>query len=270
MLMNIIGSGNVAQTLGKLFVNCGLVEIGGIYNRTSKKAFDAIQFIGQGTFYKSSAELPSADITLITTADDNIKEAANSYCLNKNIKPGQIVAHCSGVLSSDCMISLRDRGCFLASIHPMRSFIQPSLSVNEYSGTYCALEGDKAATDILRELFTSIGSNIYEINKEKKALYHAAGVFASNYMLTLSEQALNCLEEASVDKDVAISLVVSLMQSTLTNLANTKSPKAALTGPIKRGDTVTIEKHLAAFSDKSQRELYETLLAATNKLLVDG
>ncbi|MDF1758188.1 MAG: DUF2520 domain-containing protein [Legionellaceae bacterium] len=265
--MNIIGSGNVGRTLANLFVDNQLLNISGVYNRTEKHAREAIEFIGDGYFVANIVDLPHADITIITTTDDNITTSAKELSLNENIRPGDIIAHCSGVLSSGSLDSLKNKGCMVASVHPMRSFINPMISVKEYPGTYCAIEGDKMALDVLEPLFTSIGSKLYAVNHENKALYHAAGVFASNYLLTISKQALDCLEEAGVEKDVALPVIVNLMRSTLTNLENTKSPEGALTGPIKRGDSVTINKHLAAFTNEKQRDLYAILAEATKELI---
>lgn len=269
MRMNIIGAGNVGQTLGKLFVKYHLLEIQGIYNRTKSRALDAIDFIGQGEFYSDIIKLPHADITLITTSDSYLAKAAYLVGLNENLQPGDIVVHCSGVQSSDGIDFLRSKGCLVVSIHPMRSFTNPQISVLDYNGTYCAIEGDPSAVLVLRKLFEGIGSCVYKINKMHKPLYHAAAVFVSNYMLTLAQQGLDCLDEAGVEKDLALSLVINLMQGTLNNFVKLKSSRDALTGPIKRGDDITVEKHIAAFSRESQRELYAILAKATKDMLND-
>jgi len=263
MILNIIGTGNVGQTLGYLLVKHQLVQLGGVYNRTQRKALDAIDFIGQGVHYDCITDLPHAHVTLLTTPDDFITESATAFAVNKQIRPGDIVFHCSGTLSSDCLRVLKEKGCYLASVHPMKSFKQPAISVTQYAGAYCAMEGDEEALAVLEPLFTAIGSIPHRIKKEKKALYHAAAVFASNYLITLSHQALNCLMEAGVDQKLAMPMIVNIMQSTLTNLATIQSPRRALTGPAQRGDIATIELHLSAFTDEQQKALYKSLLQAT-------
>ena len=103
----------------------------------------------------------------------------------------------------------------------------------------------------------------YRICKEKKSSYHAAGVFASNYLVTLSQQALLCLEEAGVDKEIGMHVVTNIMKGTIANLERTLSPKASLTGPIQRGDVSTIKKHLDSFQSVEQKELYSKIGLAT-------
>ena len=145
----------------------------------------------------------------------------------------------------------------------MRSFAKPELSVEEYKGTYCAMEGDEEAISIIQPLFNSIGSITYKIDRSKKSQYHAAGVFASNYLVTLSQQALLCLKEAGVEHEIAVNVVTNLMKGTVSNLEINKYPERCLTGPIRRGDISTIKNHMDSFSNNEQKELYSLLGKAT-------
>jgi predicted short-subunit dehydrogenase-like oxidoreductase (DUF2520 family) len=54
------------------------------------------------------------------------------------------------------------------------------------------------------------------------------------------------------------------MRSNMNHLAQV-GPTAALTGPVERGDTATVQKHLACFDSQDERELYRLL----SKKLVD-
>lgn len=268
MQINIIGFGKLAQTLARLIVKNKLASIAGIYNRTKASAEKNISFIGNPQIVDSVEDLPHADITFITTADDSIVDMAIKYAENPHLQVGDVVLHCSGVLASSCLQILAEKGCKVCSVHPMHSFIDPEVSVQKYAGTYCAVEGDSTAVDVVKRLFTELGSKVFEVDRESKPLYHAAGVFASNYLLTLASQSLSCLDQAQVDDEDALNLVVGLMQSTLNNLATKKSARDALTGPLRRGDNVTIQKHLHAFAKTEEREFYELLAERTKDLLL--
>lgn len=267
MLINIIGLGNVGKTLARLFVDNKLAEIAGVYNRSQKNGLEGISFIGQGVYYQDIKYLPKADITFITTADAIIANASAEYALNCNLQSGSIVVHCSGTLASTCMNALREKGCYICSIHPMHSFIEPYISAQNFTGTYCAIEGDKLAVDLVSSLFTAIGAKVINVATDKKPLYHAAGVFASNYLLTLAEQALNCLHKAQVKEEDALGLLLNVMQSTINNMVAKKKPSSALTGPLKRGDFATIEAHINAFTDDESREFYKFMLYKTMDLV---
>lgn len=263
LLVNIIGAGRLGKTIGHLLVRSQLVKIGAICNRSRASSVTAIKFIGQGKYFPRISDLPPADITLITTPDALISTACEELGRNPNIKTGSIVLHCSGSLTSDVLVSIRERGCYLASAHPMTSFAKPELSIEQYSGTYCAMEGDKEALSCIRLLFNSIGSTTYEIDKTKKSSYHAAGVFASNYLVTLAQQALSCMREAGVENEMAMHVITNIMQHTVFNLEMTLSPEQSLTGPIKRGESATISKHMASLKDPEQKHLYAALGKAT-------
>lgn len=261
--INIIGAGQLGKTIGHLLFKHQVVKIGAICNRSEASAISAIKFIGQGNYCPTIGELLPADITFITTPDDLIAVTCEELSKNQFIKKGSIVLHCSGSLTSDALISIKEKGCFVASVHPMRSFAKPELSVEQYSGTYCAVEGDTEALSTIRGLFNSIGSITYEIDKGKKSSYHAAGVFASNYLVTLAQQALLCMKEAGVGNEMAMHVITNIMQGTVSNLEKTLSPEQSLTGPIKRGDILTITKHIECLTDMEQKHLYSALGKAT-------
>ena len=260
-IINIIGAGKLGKTIGKLIFTYNVGFIQGICNTSIKSGKEAVRYIGQGDV-KAINDLLPADITLITTPDDQIELCCQQLSENINLKRESIIIHCSGSLSSEILKAAKEKNCFVVSVHPMRSFAKSDISFEQYQGTYCAIEGDEAAIIIIKKLFTDIGSVVYRVNKEKKSSYHAAGVFASNYLVTLCQNSLLCLKEAEVENEIAMKIITNLMKSTLDNLEMTLSPEKSLTGPIKRGDINTIIKHLNSLP-KSISNLYKTLGLAT-------
>jgi predicted short-subunit dehydrogenase-like oxidoreductase (DUF2520 family) len=269
--LNIVGAGSVGKTIGRLLVEKDLVQVLGVCNTNIRHAQTAVQFIGQGQPITEITALPSADITLITTPDDQICETSIALSKSGKIQPKNIFIHCSGVLTSDMVASVKTKDGLVASVHPMKSFGEPQIAITNYLGTFCAMEGDAEALTVIEPLFKAIGSITYPIDKAKKSTYHIAGVFASNYLVTLSQEAVNCLVESGVEEKMALQIVIHLMQGTLTNLSQTMSPAAALTGPIKRGDISTLRAHMAALKDSKRELLYVTLANATLALIAhDG
>ncbi|MDP3268139.1 MAG: DUF2520 domain-containing protein [Legionella sp.] len=270
LIINIIGAGHLGKTIGYLLAQEPCVQIGAICNTSAMSTNAAIEFIGNGVYCSDIGELPPADVTIITTPDDLITEVCVVLSKNPNLKKDSVVMHCSGTLSSEALSSVSKKGCFVASVHPMRSFAQPEISVTQYQGTYCAIEGDEKAIPMLKSLFEKIGSITYEIDKRKKSYYHAAGVFSSNYLITLAHQALSCMKEAGVKQEIAIPIIASLMKGSISNLEKTLSPEHALTGPIQRGDVATIKQHMDALADTEQKNLYSSLGKATLTLTNHG
>lgn len=264
--VNIIGAGHLGKTIGCLLAAHAVVKINAICNTSEMSSKAAIEFIGSGTYCSSIQELPPADLCIIATPDDLIQEVCVALAKNSHLQLESIVMHCSGSLSSEVLSAVSEKGCFVASVHPMRSFAKPELSVEQYQGTYCAIEGDERAVHLLKALFETIGSITYQIDKAKKASYHAAGVFASNYVVTLAQQAQSCLSGAGVEREMAMHIITNLMKGALANLEKTLSPAQSLTGPIQRGDTSTVKKHMAALQNPEQKTLYSLLGKAALQL----
>jgi predicted short-subunit dehydrogenase-like oxidoreductase (DUF2520 family) len=90
---------------------------------------------------------------------------------------------------------------------------------------------------------------------QDRARYHAAGVIASNYVVTLFNEALHLLQslDSGADERLIRQTLVHLVDNTLQNIKATGTAQA-LTGPIARGDAGTVRKHLEAL-DKEDTEL---------------
>lgn len=108
--------------------------------------------------------------------------------------------------------------------------------------------------------------SIYQINKKNKVIYHTAAVFASNYLVTLCDSALSCLNNAGIMREDGIKIILNLMKNTLDNLDIAQSTERVLTGPISRGDLEVIKRHLQVLSKTNLIELYKILGLSTLKL----
>src|SRR5690606_16891095 len=107
------------------------------------------------------------------------------------------------------------------------------------------MEGDQRALDILSHLFSSIGAHCVPIERDAKVFYHAAAVFASNYLVTLLDTAIQTYARAGIPQDVAQKMMAALVRETAENVLRT-SPEQALTGPIARGDMETVQRQYRA------------------------
>ena len=251
LTLNIIGAGAVGQTLGYLLVKHRVAKIQAIFNQSQESSKNAIEFIGQGYAVSSVSDFPAADLFLITVPDQKIAVLADELAVNAQVQAGTIMLHCSGALTSACLSTLRARGCVVASLHPSFSFKNPQSAINQFVNIPCALEGDA-----ITNLFNAIGGQVYQIAIEKKALYHAAAVFGSNYVITLLQQARDCFLDAGLPEQQAKDVLDALLSSVVENVTQASEPKLALTGPIQRADVMTIHHHLQALTDPLAREFY--------------
>lgn len=267
--INFIGCGKLGKTIAKLIKIKGLGEISGIVNSTKQSAIDSTIFIGAGIPCSTLDDLPPADITFITTRDDIIEEIALKLHNTGKIKAGSIILHCSGSLTSDVLSATKNSNASVSSIHPIKSFANPEQAVNTFDGTYCAVEGDQSAMTIAINLFEKLGGIIVPIKKEKKKIYHAGGVIANNYLVTLHHHATACYMNTGIEEATAKKIVRMLMNDALNNLQTLNHTKA-LTGPIQRGDIKTISNHIEALSAENTlqytKDLYKSIGEKTVEL----
>lgn len=259
MKLNIVGLGRLGKALAKSVIASGLAEIGTIYSRRTTQVADFLCEMGQGQLCEHLCDMPHAEITMITTPDDHIQDVAAAISMRRDIQSSDIFFHCSGRLSSEILHPIREKGGRIASVHPLKSFSSASGEV-DCSGTYCGIEGEQHAISILEHFFKAMGFIPFRIDPNKKVLYHAGAVFASNYLVTLAHEAAGCMVSSGVCPETAKKITLSLMRSSLVNLEQ-KEAKDALTGPLVRGDIQTISAHLASLGSSSS--LYQTLAKAT-------
>jgi predicted short-subunit dehydrogenase-like oxidoreductase (DUF2520 family) len=96
-----------------------------------------------------------------------------------------------------------------------------------------------------------------------RALYHAAAVVASNFPVALAALAEALFARAGVGGEAARDATRQLMRGALDNL-DAHPPRAALTGPVVRGDAATVLRHLGALSDDGPA--FDLYVAATTVL----
>lgn len=236
-------------------------------SRHEASARAAIDFIDAGTVATSMDTASHADVWMLSVPDDEIENQAEALLARDDLSESTIVFHCSGAKSSTVLDRLRQRGVAIASVHPVRSFANPSALVSDFAGTYCGIEGDDAAVEILRGAFTEIGAQVFSLSAEHKRRYHAASVFASNYLVSLIDVAQRCYESAGIAPELAQRLAEPLASKTLENCFR-MCTTSALTGPIKRGDMNSVALQLQDLQswDAEVAALYEAFIPLTQNV----
>ena len=171
----VVGAGRTGRTLGLLARRAG-VSIGPVVCRTLAHAREAAAFIGAG---RPTTSPEGAELTIVAVPDGAIGRVAKTLRLPR----GAVVAHTCGSLGAEVLRPLRPAG----ALHPLRSFADPAAAAAQFRGTACAVDGDPAAVRILRRFARLIGGTVLDVKTDRKPLYHAGAVFASNYLISLLE-----------------------------------------------------------------------------------
>lgn len=264
--LNLVGAGHVGKVLGRLLSHSGAIALQDVLTRSHASAQAAVDFIGAGQACADIAALRAADIWLLAVSDDQIAPMAAALAQAHDLG-GAVVFHCSGAKASNELQALKDRGALVASVHPIRSFADPEAVARDFAGTYCGTEGDAAALALLIPAFETIGARPVPIDAAAKTVYHAAAVFASNYLTTVLDAALRAYQAAGVPETIARELARPLASETMANVFRL-GPAAALSGPVARGDHATVARQQQALLewDEATGKLYEALLPLTADL----
>ena len=203
------------------------------------------------------AELPVADLVLITTPDDAIADVARRLASLKIVKVKRpTVLHTSGALASDVLSPLSESGFHTGSLHPLVSVSEPGAGARALRGAFYCLEGDKTALRVARLIVADLKGKSFSVGAENKALYHAAAVMASGHLTALFDLATEMLAVCGLKPSFAREVLMPLVESAVSNL-KTFAPENALTGTFARGDVATVRRHLAALSRKELGEALE-------------
>ncbi|MHC4179315.1 MAG: Rossmann-like and DUF2520 domain-containing protein [Planctomycetota bacterium] len=258
--LNVIGCGNVGKAISRLWAGHNVLEVRSILNRSLESSSRAVEFVGSGRAVESYAQMERADLLMISACDRAIEECCRELCRTGLIEEGVIVFHCSGSLPSTLLQPASKQGASIASLHPVKSFANPSIAVETFAGTFCALEGDPRACDVLRDAMHRCGATTFPVKAELKTIYHAATVVVCNYLVALMEVGLRCFEQAGLPRETALEVIEPIVTGTVDNVLKL-GPVRALTGPIARGETSVVQRQCEALGqwDERIRRVYQAL-----------
>jgi predicted short-subunit dehydrogenase-like oxidoreductase (DUF2520 family) len=244
-----IGCGRVAGTLAKACKIAGY-EIGIVACRNLKNAEKAVQFIGDGEAGTDVVDAStSGTVHFITTNDDALADVVNTIDKEgPSSFQGHYFFHTSGSVPSTILGPLHQKGAEVASIHPLQIFADPEKALETLQGIYYAIEGTDRAMTWAIQLVDKLQGKLLLIPTGRKPLYHAASVFASNYLVVLVHLAVSIMEEIGESPEDAYQAFLPLMVSALQNIEELGTA-ASLTGPVTRGDEKTIQTHLQALEE---------------------
>ena len=199
-----------------------------------------------GVCHTAQEVAEAAGLVFITTPDDVIARV----CSEVQWYEGQSVVHCSGAHSVDVLEPARRLGAAVGSFHPLQTFADVDQAIENLPGSTFALEAREPLLSTLKELTSLLNGNWVELKPGDKVLYHAAAVFACNYLVTLVKLALDLWQDLGVSSKEATRALLPLLRGTINNIDNIGLPDC-LTGPVARGDSGTIERHLSALEARS-------------------
>ncbi len=239
--VGFIGAGTVGTALAIGLNQRGyqVVAVSSRSQASADKLAGEISGCQAGTDNQAVAD--TAELIFITTPDDAIPVVASEV----SWRPGQSVIHCSGADSTDTLEPARKAGARVGAFHPLQTFASVKQAIDNIPGSTFAIEAEEPMLGTLKDIATALNGHCIELKASDKVIYHAAAVIACNYLVTLVKLATDLWQTFDIPTDEATRALMPLLRGTLNNIDKVGIPQC-LTGPIARGDTGTINKHVNA------------------------
>ncbi|MFA7446425.1 MAG: Rossmann-like and DUF2520 domain-containing protein [Flavobacteriaceae bacterium] len=246
--VTIIGSGNVAHHLIRVFSESPDVKLVQVFAR-NKKSLSGV--VADELVTDSFSELKPADVYLISVTDDAIAEVSEKLPFS-----GKLVAHTSGTQPLDILSDKNRRAVF----YPLQTFSKGK-KVNFKEIPICLESENPQDFDLLKNLAKNISDKVYDINSEKRKALHVAAVFVSNFVNHLYKIGSDICEQNQIPFEILKPLIVEVADK-----IKYLDPNEAQTGPAKRGDLQIINAHLEFLkNDTEKQEIYNLLTKAIMK-----
>jgi predicted short-subunit dehydrogenase-like oxidoreductase (DUF2520 family) len=228
MDISIIGTGNVAHVLAKLIVSNGH-RIKQIIGRNISDGLSLANLSGANFINILTKPDQNIDLCIVALSDNAYPEAIQGINLGD-----VLVAHTAGSVSIKLLENISTN---IGVLYPLQSLRKEMDTIPEIP---LLLEANNAqALAFLESFAKTISNTVTHLDEDKRIRLHAGAVIASNftnYLYSVTE--VFCKAE-----NVDFNLLKPLIIETAERIVK-KSPQDLQTGPAKRGDIITLQKHL--------------------------
>ena len=227
--ITIIGYGNVGSHL------CSALR---------DKGFSVTVLERSDADFSSRLQTIDADVVLLCVPDDQVAKVAARMKDN-----GALVCHVSGAVSMDVLARYFENcGVF----YPLQTFTKGRSM--DYARIPVLVEANtEDGRASLKQLGSSFSGKIHEMTTEQRQTIHLAAVFVNNFTNAMMGIAENVLHSRGIPTDI----LRPLMEETMVKVTETGALRAQ-TGPARRGDRGTQEKHMTMLSGK-EKEIYKLM-----------
>ncbi len=240
--VTLIGTGTVSTHLKEVFTKTDSVEVIQVIPSRGNALSKALKTTPNQDEIGLNSEEP--DVYIIAVSDDAITSVSELLT-----KSGKIIAHTSGSVSIDALPNGVRKGIF----YPLQTFSK-GRKVNFKTVPICIEAEKKEDLELLRRLGESISGSVYKISSEQRKLLHLSAVFVNNF----TNHMYQIGNEICEDNQVPFDILKPLISETVEKL-DSLPPLEAQTGPAKRSDQQTIQRHLQQLKNETHKEVYQII-----------
>ncbi|MDF2635608.1 MAG: protein of unknown function DUF2520-containing protein [Pelosinus sp.] len=255
--IGIVGAGKVGSVLARGLFAKGY-QLTGIASHTLGSASQLGKELGVTTTIRAADLMQDTEVLFITTPDRCIGEVVAEIAKDNGFKPGQMVFHTSGCLPVEILEPAKKQGAWIGCMHPLQSFSNRESTGERLAGIYFALTGQTEVIQEAEKIVKDLGGISFQLLDADKPLYHGAACIVSNYTVSLMHWASQLYGRFGLSSEEALAALLPLLAGTVQNIKEMGAVRG-LTGPISRGDGITVKAHIEAFENEVDKNLYRML-----------
>lgn len=256
----IVGAGPVATSLAGA-LRLGGVPVLGLWARKPAAARAAGAAAGVAAFSSAPPDvLLEAEVVILAVRDQVIREVAEMLLGTGLVGKRHVMLHCAGAASAHELFGEVARSLAgIGTMHPLAAIADGKAAMRALKGSVFGVEGDEVGRVTATRLVGALGGIVLPLEGSQMASYHAAAALASNYLVAALDAAAAVLASAGVAPAQAAQALVPLAEGALRNVS-AHGTTGGLTGPVRRGDAVTVQRHLEALHGRPELvEIYRAL-----------
>jgi len=242
----VVGAGRVGTAVAVLLTAAGH-RIAAVSGRDATRA-RAARHLPDVPLLPAAEAAARGEVVIVGVPDDAIAEVAKEVA--GSLRAGAAVVHLSGAASLAELEPAASARATVLSVHPLQTVPDVEAGIERIPGSAVAVTArDEEGYRLGESLGADLRGSPFRLPDERKALYHAAAVFCSNYLVAVEAVAERLFGLAGVEDPLAA--LAPLARATLDHALD-RGPAAALTGPAARADAGTIRRNLEALEGSAK------------------
>jgi len=239
----VIGVGRVGSVLGAAFARAGHTVVAATAVSDASVA-RAERLLPDVPLMPADDAVAAADLVLLTVPDDQLADLVDGLASTGAWRVGQLAVHTSGAHGIALFDSAVADGVVGMALHPVMTFTGRPEDLLRLDGAAFGVTAPEEFRPVAETLVIELGGEPVWVPEAARTRYHAALSMGSNHLVTLVNDSADILRSAGVEDPAR--LLAPLLSASLDN--SLRLGDDALTGPVSRGDRMTVEKHIHALT----------------------
>jgi predicted short-subunit dehydrogenase-like oxidoreductase (DUF2520 family) len=247
----LAGTGRAAWSMARALVGAGYA-VKAVVSRSPHRGRELAR-AAESVYLPPGSPLPR-EATAVVVAQEDDAVASFARQLAEGARPGLTWVHLSGSLPASVLEEAAEAagGGEVLSFHPLAVLG----GREDLRGRLVALEGTPGGVAWGQELARRLWARAVEVPTGAKVGYHLAACLAAGHAVALLHTAQRLLAQAGLEEEAAQAAAQGLLDLAQDALGamRERGARAAVTGPLVRGDVGTVEAHLRWLGEQGDGE----------------